>query len=191
MKGGFNPCCVGSVASTVLAHPLPPGLEKFQSLLCWIGRVNSPESSAGARPVSFQSLLCWIGRVNAYMHSGGKGRFDVSILVVLDRSRQHPDHLRGYGVPPERFNPCCVGSVASTWDRPGAGDRPPGFNPCCVGSVASTRDGRRRCGATDQVSILVVLDRSRQPAYCVGLIDLGTHVSILVVLDRSRQPGGC
>ncbi len=162
---GFNPCCVGSVAST---QRRPKGWYcqyGFQSLLCWIGRVNSSLQAAagfacaafqsllcwigrvnlvgryfvsqteavfqsllcwigrvnrcrldGGSPASsaFQSLLCWIGRVNPGRRPLASGTAVVSILVVLDRSRQRGVALSRPFRIPRRFNPCCVGSVAST-----------------------------------------------------------------------------
>ncbi len=111
----FNPCCVGSVASTGR-----PGVDRtglytvsilvvldrsrqrktislfsinmplFQSLLCWIGRVNLGYNPVPERHhIRFQSLLCWIGRVNWPLSK--------------------PSHFLR-----QCFNPCCVGSVAST-----------------------------------------------------------------------------
>src|SRR5579875_2194263 len=135
----------------------------FQSLLCWIGRVNGlRRHGASMERRMFQSLLCWIGRVNSATPCCARW-------------------------PARCFNPCCVGSVASTVVPRARGLRPgpvsilvvldrsrqPGlrrgaagrglcFNPCCVGSVASTgRPGVDRTGLYT-VSILVVLDRSRQ-----------------------------
>ncbi len=143
---GFNPCCGGLVASTA-------GVQA--------GRASS----------MFQSLLWWIGRVNAH-----RDRLirpldpPVSILVVVDWSRQLAMPRTTRGGPGFGFNPCCGGLVASTpcdTDRPDAdvrvsilvvvdwsrqhGDRRVSnasrrrcFNPCCGGSVASTGSSRRQ-----------------------------------------------
>ena len=62
----------------------------FQSLLSWIGRVNSEEEIKPPIVTSqFQSLLSWIGRVNAAKSSASTR-------------------------PISGFNPCCRGLVAST-----------------------------------------------------------------------------
>ena len=62
----------------------------FQSLLSWIGRVNSSRLPRMLDEVSrFQSLLSWIGRVNR-----ARERIQTSTSIS--------------------FNPCCRGLVAST-----------------------------------------------------------------------------
>ena len=93
----------------------------FQSLLWWIGRVNSSGSVEHVNPVDvsilvvvdwsrqrqlsdamepdaimFQSLLWWIGRVNASRPPRVRPRA-VSILVVVDWSRQRPRPSRRWG----------------------------------------------------------------------------------------------
>ena len=182
----------------------------FQSLLSWIGRVNTVTFRSRATDSSaFQSLLSWIGRVNI------PGRRS------CNRSRR------------SSFNPCCRGSVASTcrtiaaalaprvsilvvvdlvastsptacraesrfqsllsWiGRVNSSDSVSGppinacFNPCCRGLVAST-SASALAESVILVSILVVVDWSRQrwPRLAVASV---VRVSILVVVDRSRQP---
>ncbi len=85
----FNPCCVGLAASTLLDTAIAV-LATFQSLLCWIGRVNVPPfSPLRSGMPRFQSLFCWIGRVNPLLRRLGRRPPAVSILVVLDWPRQH------------------------------------------------------------------------------------------------------
>ncbi len=109
----------------------------------------------------FQSLLWWIGRVNAPIPVTCFDDQHVSILVVVDWSRQlaRPERSACAG---RGFNPCCGGLVASTDGRRVAPEsvafqsllwwigrvnprarRSPirtssSFNPCCGGLVAST-----------------------------------------------------
>ena len=178
---------------------------EFQSLLWWIGRVNSRADARAVdrRDVSilvvvdwsrqrrhsgrsgvedgFQSLLWWIGRVNQpdwhRLHA-----VLVSILVVVDWSRQ-----RSAGRSARRslsFNPCCGGLVASTRRAYPSSDPSVRFNPCCGGLVASTV---RRCPDARQACF--------NPC-CGGLVASTAtplhgcdhrRVSILVVVDWSRQ----
>ena len=71
-------------------------LAMFQSLLWWIGRVNLTRSaSAGRTWRMFQSLLWWIGRVNIAQVGSFTTCRGVSILVVVDWSRQHPSTVAG------------------------------------------------------------------------------------------------
>ena len=71
--------------------------------------------SAGVDPGRlFQSLLSWIGRVNRTGEAVQAGTIDVSILVVVDWSRQRPVRLDRSATTRIGFNPCCRGLVAST-----------------------------------------------------------------------------
>ena len=141
-KRCFNPCCGGLVASTAV-QPDRRRVEiaRFQSLLWWIGRVNGLPRwrYRGRHRVSILVVVDW---------SRQRRRSDVvrdaarvSILVVVDRSRQRRLDVRPAGT--SGFNPCCGGSVASTLARCQRRIAA-GFNPCCGGSVASTpeRPGR-------------------------------------------------
>ncbi len=110
------------------------------------------------------------------------------------------------------FNPCCGGLVASTSARAqsaapvrvfqsllwwigrvnaratwsGATGRT-SFNPCCGGLVASTSSSSDASRPAHAVSILVVVDWSRQPAAAGLRPRAPCRVSILVVVDWSRQ----
>ncbi len=177
---------IGRVNHDPELRPCNVMLRVFQSLLWWIGRVNSwTRSKPFDDQAMFQSLLWWIGRVNAVTAATGRStvaRFnpccggsvastrpgdaasaaagiEVSILVVVDRSRQRGD--RGGSASCRCFNPCCGGSVPSTRRPVPHASRTACFNPCCGGSVPSTICHRRRSTASG-VSILVVVDRSRQ-----------------------------
>src|SRR5437773_1671942 len=105
----------------------------------------------------------------------------------MDRSRQPFYNLGGAGSG-ERLQSllCWVGRVNQIPPSPTrcSCNR---FNPCCYGSVASTRSLELRAVQCTSVSILVVMDRSRQLWPKEGPIDVGSAVSILVVMDRSRQ----
>ena len=164
----------------------------FQSLLWWIGRVN-----IGVPPIrpgrdKFQSLLWWIGRVNS-IRSGSN-------------SSARP--------PGDRFQSLLWWIGRVNWSAPPTTWPPDSrFNPCCGGLVASTWTGRIARPARPAVSILVVVDWSRQPAnlsrrrdrpcrvfqsllWWIGRVNRtarervlhDTDVSILVVVDWSRQP---
>ena len=207
----FNPCCGGLVASTRRSPTIATRAIQFQSLLWWIGRVNeTPPHEIASATAMFQSLLWWIGRVNMSvdlaMHSVVTafqsllwwiGRvnlraswheyrmYRVSILVVVDWSRQHSSAHCGH-IAWRCFNPCCGGLVASTLGPREPGNHVRGFNPCCGGLVASTPNIVRKLDRNAEVSILVVVDWSRQRRRRV--IDAIRKVSILVVVDWSRQP---
>ena len=113
----------------------------FQSLLSWIGRVNSCSRRCYDDPdLLFQSLLSWIGRVNKYEVPPATDQLRVSILVVVDWSRQH------YTTPAtgERLLEVSI-LVVVDWSR-------------------QQRQTPRRPSRPGGVSILVVVDWSRQPA---------------------------
>src|SRR5262249_29648537 len=135
-----------------------------QSLLWWIGRVNLPARCLAWFVASrFQSLLWWIGRVNAGAPASPAvwSLMFQSLLWWIGRVNPRPARARGPFCP--RFNPCSGESVAS---------------------LAGLVGGLVACLA---VSILVVVDRSRQPdANLMGGCG-PLSVSILVVVDRSRQ----
>ena len=87
---GFNPCC-GGLQSSTPDHIRPYGTaQEFQSLLWWIAVVNDlravRQPDCGAR---FQSLLWWIAVVNELDPGDDGADAPVSILVVVDCSRQH------------------------------------------------------------------------------------------------------
>ena len=180
----FNPCCRGSVA------------------------VDSAASIVGCcAPMTFQSLLSWIASRQPLRTVSAHVPTVVSILVVVDLVASHVTVIR---VARSGFNPCCRGLVASTARSPSRGlecfnpccrglvastsgcrgSRPPpaSFNPCCRGSgrVNIALDGRTRCAMS--VSILVVVDWSRQRARESRYSGSAELVSILVVVDWSRQP---
>src|SRR5579885_2650824 len=95
MMLSFNPCCVGSVASTRDVADEPDESDKFQSLLCWIGRVNVDGVVIGTVSRSCFNPCCVgsvasTGRGHLHLHYASR----VSILVVLDRSRQHRRRYR-------------------------------------------------------------------------------------------------
>ena len=168
-RSSFNPCCGGLVASTWLgprAHCVD-GDTAFQSLLWWIGRVNTLRfSTLLAIRMLFQSLLWWIGRVNTGMlcRRGLEGW--VSILVVVDWSRQLVaiaaapmvpllfqsllwwiGRVNGQSFMAHQLRSRVSILVVVDWSRqrPGAAGQLPGirgFNPCCGGLVASTPDSR-------------------------------------------------
>ncbi len=136
----FNPCCVGSVAST-RGGSVEAQTAVNVSILVVLDRSRQPQRRRPARR-----------------------RPQVSILVVLDRSRQ-PSHR-----PRSRR------------------ERRPGFNPCCVGSVASTLPGipATRTARVFQ-SLLCWIGRVNHMLDITSRVEC--PVSILVVLDRSRQRG--
>ncbi len=118
---------------------------RFQSLLWWIGRVNARLHARDDRTTHrFQSLLWWIGRVNRSLEGRDEVQGHVSILVVVDWSRQHHGRDRREPGDARGFNPCCGGLVASTSSSVAPHDRPAQcFNPCCGGLVASTANAMR------------------------------------------------
>ncbi len=214
MNTCFNPCCVGLAASTSRNIPDRPRGQTFQSLLCWIGRVNIRDLEdplLDAIDVSILVVLDWprqprpgnrtssgsgtsfnpccVGlAASTPFHAAGRSRrVSVSILVVLDWPRQRP-RKSSPGYASASFNPCCVGLAAST-TATSSSTCPCGcFNPCCVGLAASTMADPGLLRVRVGVSILVVLDWPRQPpCHHRGR---GRHrgVSILVVLDWPRQP---
>ncbi len=193
---------------------LSPSIATFQSLLWWIGRVNAlPGPKRSSAHAQFQSLLWWIGRVNVsvtgqiipcgscfnpccggLVASTGAVAFEgdpmsnhVSILVVVDWSRQRVDlaAINGTG---QRFQSLLWWIGRVNVPGPGLGRTgDPRFNPCCGGLVASTGIPRHQCVDPLGVSILVVVDWSRQLGQAGGC-PLRGPVSILVVVDWSRQP---
>ena len=213
----FNPCCGGLVASTAddagdrLSH------SRFQSLLWWIGRVNLPRCAAECCTSRCFNPCC--GGLVASTISTAILTLDVqawvSILVVVDRSRQP-----GAPTMPGCATAICVfqsllwwiGRVNGSPIRRQAARRPAGFNPCCGGLVASTVRRHLNAPAEADVSILVVVDWSRQPRCLQSWLIASCHrfqsllwwigrvnaapwlpcgpygmVSILVVVDWSRQ----
>ena len=174
------------------ARLVAPRGSMFQSLLWWIGRVNIVGLEAGHRgPASFNpccgGLVASTAEVDRSVTSSNTG-FQ-SLLWWIGRVNVRPLRLPGR-TESRCFNPCCGGLVASTresgrtmtsaspmfqsllwWigrvNQLSAGRRASSatcFNPCCGGSVASTRAARHRSCSRDRVSILVVVDWSRQPA---------------------------
>ena len=111
----------------------------------------------------FQSLLWWIGSRQREHADGSISRCEVSILVVVDCSRQpaaviRPGRHRSWFQSLLWWIESSTGSIARLGES--AIDS---FNPCCGGLQSSTRlelgDRDGRYG----VSILVVVDCSRQP----------------------------
>ena len=161
---GFNPCCGGSASSTSLGHQYPPVNARFQSLLRWIGLVNTSLASlttaiqtgfqsllrwiglvnpngatAEAQVIQwFQSLLRWIGLVNGRERCVSMHHDTVSILVAVDRPRQ-PSLASLTTAIQTGFQSLLrwIGLVNRTVPAlPGL--RIAGFNPCCGGSASST-----------------------------------------------------
>ena len=208
--GGFNPCCGGLQSSTGLevrqtgprrfqsllwwiesstprALPRLGTEDGFQSLLWWIAVVNQRDVrlQIGVN-ILFQSLLWWIAVVNK-PHTGEETLSqEVSILVVVDCSRQRPSSMTTGG-PASGFNPCCGGLQSST--RSHGGRRSP---PARV-SILVVVDCSRQLGPDRRVSmppwmfqsllwwIAVVNSPAPRPGQGRG------RVSILVVVDCSRQ----
>ncbi len=163
----------------------------------------------------FQSLLWWIAVVNVEPRRPGSSRDRVSILVVVDCSRQPAPLLakivRDEGVSILVVVDCSRQQQAGPW----TGRRSKaGFNPCCGGLQSSTSGSGVDVAACRRfqsllwwiavvndavaagvheiaiVSILVVVDCSRQPRIASELELNRTKVSILVVVDCSRQRRG-
>ena len=188
---GFNPCCGGLVASTLTSRctTAPSATESFNP--CCGGLVASTaiaDRSLESRG-RFQSLLWWIGRVNS----------------------DGPADMRRAAI--SCFNPCCGGLVASTPEPVGQlVGHGRCFNPCCGGLVASTRPRSvGRCTVTD-VSILVVVDWSRQQLaprriagrlrmfqsllWWIGRVNRSEPISYTTILScnastRARNSGRC
>ncbi len=186
----------------------------FQSLLWWIGRVNSEPSSASwtQRP-RFQSLLWWIGRVNAGEIELIDAIRKVSILVVVDWSRQ-PTIFRGHHGSRATFQSLLwwIGRV-NKCGFPIQWTLASSFNPCCGGLVASTGfpwflTSHRRLfqsllwwiGRVNKAQAPVNTGTMREfqsllwwigrvnESIRIAAIAAAPHVSILVVVDWSRQP---
>ena len=132
------------------------------SILVVVDWSRQPESATFAFPnlVRFQSLLWWIGRVNFLAARRTIAYYRVSILVVVDWSRQLGDRE----LPPRRGVPILVvvdRSRQPRWPtKRHATDKC--FNPCCGGLVASTESLGTHGFRGRSVSILVVVDWSRQ-----------------------------
>ena len=136
----------------------------FQSLLWWIGRVNTRSAVSASRSRASFNPCC--GGLVASTH-GRRGQRAVAMGC---------------------FNPCCGGLVASTSScEVDDGDEVSCFNPCCGGLVASTRSPPAILACGCWFSILVVVDWSRQHRDR-RLVPGRELVSILVVVDWSRQP---
>ncbi len=199
----------------VLCHAWRTGW--FQSLLWWIAVVNQRDVrlQTGVN-ILFQSLLWWIAVVNQPCTGEATLSREVSILVVVDCSRQRPsldNYRRGqrrvsilvvvdcsrqldrHGGRRSRqpgFNPCCGGLQSSTRCPTGGSRCRPGcFNPCCGGLQSSTRRAPRPGQGSGRVSILVVVDCSRQPTAS----NMSDSVAIrfqsllwwIAVVNRDRQ----
>ena len=184
LKSCFNPCCGGLQSSTGPRFVEMGCGYRFQSLLWWIAVVNETGEDTGGNPYMFQSLLWWIAVSTA--SEGRRGRegsqFQSLLWWIAVVNRKAPScTLRSTS-----FNPCCGGLQSSTVRVQPDGDPVVSFNPCCGGLQSSTRG---RCTTAARiVSILVVVDCSRQPAIVSMTLDSGAgDVSILVVVDCSRQ----
>ena len=183
---GFNPCCGGLQSSTLVARLGAQKAKLFQSLLWWIAVVNEIKLSKRVL-VSRVSILVVVDCSRQQAVDHGQQRIGhVSILVVVDCSRQR------------RTSP--------TWPIPR-----PGFNPCCGGLQSSTgpyyaKIVREKAFQSLLWWIAVVnsrLDLDRQSSKagfnpCCGGLQSSTsgwesrgsacqEVSILVVVDCSRQ----
>jgi len=131
----FNPCFGGSVSSTQRLLTQNVCARVFQSLFWWIGL--------------FDGVL--IHKLELIEH--------VSILVLVDRSLR-PRHFSRHGMCTMSFNPCFGGSVSSTYTQI--------FHDILFGGFQSLFwwIGLFDCiscnqkGCRDQVSILVLVDRS-------------------------------
>ncbi len=160
----------------------------FQSLLWWIGRVNSAWSWRSRRSCScfnpccgglvastlmatvhqnghigFQSLLWWIGRVNP------KDR-----LVARLKHSPFQSLLWWIGRVNEEVQGLTAEQLA--------------FQSLLWWIGRVNRDDLRHCDPRDRVSILVVVDWSRQREAAQTRAERRRTVSILVVVDWSRQP---
>ncbi len=148
------------------------------------------DHSVDAGPVWFQSLLSWIGRVNKLACEPRRRVsrcFNPCCRGLVASTRWL---VSGTAIRRPCFNPCCRGLVASTPRRlRPAESRLRCFNPCCRGLVASTAMRRSFERGSTHVSILVVVDWSRQPQPNDPPLVTIERVSILVVVDWSRQPG--
>ena len=210
----FNPCCGGLQSSTFeLAAGFLHG-DLFQSLLWWIAVVNHPALIRGILGVRVSILVVVDCSRQPSRPRPGIAERPVSILVVVDCSRQHANMSRG-GSRCECFNPCCGGLQSSTvraWMRSAV--TLDGFNPCCGGLQSSTGQTRRRVpircvGFQSLLWWIAVVNSALRPLLrpanassfnpcCGGLQSstrwTGAHgpteveVSILVVVDCSRQP---
>ena len=135
----------------------------------------------------------------------------VSILVVMERTRRHAALLSLFfsslncfnpccdgtdsstrvlsqvcEPAASRFNPCCDGTDSST-PRPVAGRSRAGcFNPCCDGTDSSTSFVPRLHARDLPVSILVVMERTRRRSRHRWTAT-SKMVSILVVMERPRR----
>src|SRR5579875_3099163 len=233
----FNPCCSGSGSSTRVEADLKRALitvsilvavdrahqpespkrrqksrATFQSLLQWIGLINSPRRSAIlSSKALFQSLLQWIGLINGMGVGGYLRRRGVSILVAVDRAHQQDVLARGRLVEGAPFQSLLqwIGLI-----NPGDEERPPRLvNVSILVAVDRAHQLRFRSApySSKGVSILVAVDRAHQPQeppnahpscmqfqsllQWIGLINPGRgnglcphpNVSILVAVDRAHQ----
>ena len=154
----------------------------FQSLLWWIAVVNQASwRRCRHHEAMFQSLLWWIGSRQPGRYDSVTASVEVSILVVVDCSRQ----------------PICVGILDRMLDvsilvvvdcsrqqrRHRSDSHGSAFQSLLWWIAVVNSDRAARPGdAHDRVSILVVVDCSRQPALHRSA-DIVVDVSILVVVD--------
>ena len=133
----FNPCCGGLQSSTAAALIRELARAMFQSLLWWIAVVNANPIPGAPGRSRFQSLLWWIAVVNRGSAEPSVRSCNVSILVVVDCSRQ-----------PRRATPCqatpCVSILV------------------VVDCSRQLRPQSIPVAFASRVSILVVVDCSRQ-----------------------------
>ena len=132
----FNPCCLGSVSSTLLRGQNRVLFCGFQSLLSWISLFDTAQTNPYSSRRMFQSLLSWISL------------FDIeSWMVMIDAPMKFQSLLSWISL---------FDLIAPTR----ASTSPGGFNPCCLGSVSSTSTQDLDAVPPVRVSILVVLDQS-------------------------------
>ena len=112
----------------------------FQSLLLWIGLTDARGRKSGAtRTRMFQSLLLWIGLTDTPSTLLPRSMARVSILVVVDRTHGHENHVETAEQSAKCFNPCCCGSDSRTRTHTSYPTQElGGFNPCCCGSDSRT-----------------------------------------------------
>ena len=153
----FNPCCRGSVTAT--AGPTPPTSRRLVSILVVVdGSPQRQARSTGARLDRFQSLLSWIGHRNSITIASVRCRqLFQSLLSWIGHRNPSSRHRQSSG---RCFNPCCRGSVTATASRL---PRPRSIGVSILVVVDRSPQRRRpRPAAGRSVSILVVVDRSPQ-----------------------------
>ena len=160
---GFNPCCGGTPSPTADPRHAPGPADRV-SILVVVERPRRPQASYEAAKVGEVSILVVVERPRRRRETDGghpvAGR--VSILVVVERPRRR-DGLITSAWPREGFQSLLWwNDLADRSPAPMAITGSLGFNPCCGGTTSPTRWGPVRRGGTNDVSILVVVERPRR-----------------------------